>query len=654
MVVHLKKNRMTDIHHLKSANFMVSLCSVPVEGWGTDLNRDRSEGSLGIVPKIAIVSLVKWMKRNGYKRENWDFYDIDMIFPLEKDLRGYFKALQPHVVGLSAVVSTAYSQVKYISQIIREECPDCWIVMGGYLAASSEAVLFNTQVDVTIVGDGEIAWVQFLDYARKHGKVFHYDELKRIPGLCLIDDARKLHFGSFGPAVAEKDLALPDYEILEVGVKSNPSVMKNYFRVGLNTGWFDLDARAYESDRPPNIAGLFSSKGCVARCTFCQRATKGYRVQPYEDLDAHLKFLRKNYDVGFIQILDENFGSNKKHAYEFAKVLWENDMLWMAAGVRCTSVSEDDIVFYKEHGCSAFKFGVESGSQKILDLMEKGFTVVDVCKAVDLCIKHGIYSPLSVMVGMPGEDMESAAQTGDMIGRIAATIGVPPKAMGYDIFYALPLPGTPLYEYGELVGVIDKSPQGAGEYLERTVNAGIYKRNYVNLNGAPVSEVIFWDIFVAFEASRAYRKYSRSTSAMNLAVQRKYIEMCEKKIKNSKRFNLKYTALDFTFITWFIDNYLVGNIVVDYLPRFLVYPLIFLLNWLEFVIQMRFKKNLANNLFAMSGKGVSRIDFSKISNQKSNRARSLRGIVSGYDEVAQKVTMMSFDARSRRLLSKGL
>lgn len=645
---------MTDIHHLKSANFMVSLCSIPVEGSGTDLTRDRSEGSLGIVPKIAIVSLVKWMERNGYKRGNWDFYDIDMIFPPEEDLRLYFKSLQPHVVGLSAVVSTAYSQVKYISQIIREECPDCWIVMGGHLAAASEAVLFNTQVDVTIVGDGEIAWVQFLDYARKYGKVFHYDELKRIPGLCLIDDAGKLHFSSFGPAVNEKDLVLPDYEILKVGVKSNPSAIKNYFRNGIRSGWFNLDPRAFEPDRPPNIAGVFSSKGCVVKCTFCQRDTKGYRIQPYEELDAHLKFLRKNYDVGFIQILDENFGSNKKHAYEFAKVLWENNMLWMATGVRCTSVSEDDIVFYKEHGCSAFKFGVESGSQKILDLMEKVFTVADVYKAIDLCIKHGIYSPLSVMVGMPGEDLESAAKTGDMIGRVAASIGVSPKAMGFDILYALPLPGTPLYEYGELVGVIDKSPQGTGEYLERTVNAGIYKRNYVNLNGAPISEVIFWDIFVSMEASRAYRKYSRSVSVLNPELQKRYVEINQLRVKNSKRFNLKYTSLDFTFISWFIDNYIVGNIIVDYLPRFLAYPLIFLLNWLEFVIQMRCKRNLANNLFAMSGKGVSRIDFSKISNQKSNRARSLRGIVNGYDEVSQEVTMMSFDASSRRLLSKGL
>lgn len=55
-------------------SFRVALFSVPVEGWGVKLDRSRSEGSLGIVPKVAIVALVKWMERNGYLRENWDLF----------------------------------------------------------------------------------------------------------------------------------------------------------------------------------------------------------------------------------------------------------------------------------------------------------------------------------------------------------------------------------------------------------------------------------------------------------------------------------------------------------------------------------------------------------------------------------------------------
>jgi anaerobic magnesium-protoporphyrin IX monomethyl ester cyclase len=644
---------------LEVNDFMALLCSVPVEAPGTLLDRQRSEGSLAISPKVAIISLIKWMERNGYSKKNWDFYDVDMVYPSDDELRKYFKKLQPQVAGLSAVVSTSFSQVKRISRLIREECPNCWIVMGGNLAASSESVLFKSEVDVTIVGDGEIAWVNFLKYVRnygvgKNGRVFNFDELKRVKGLCFLDSEEKLFFVGYGPSVEAKNMILPDIKIMEDGVKTNPSKMANHFRTGISTGWFNLDPRAFEDSHvDKNITGFFSSKGCVAKCTFCQRSTKGYRVHPYEELDAHLKFLKEKYNVGFIEILDENFGSNRKHAYEFAKILWENNMLWMASGVRCRSVSEEDILFYKAHGCSALKFGIESGSQKMLDLMEKIFTVDDIHTAVSLCNKHSIFSPLAVMVGMPGEDFHTARQTGEMVGKVAASVGAHPKIMTYDIFYAIPLPGTPLYEYGECVGMIDKSPLGAGDYLERVSNSTIYKRYYINLSGAPVSEVIFWDVLVALEASRTYRQHMKKGGPVNLDVQKRYIEIGELQISRNPRMALKYTALDFTVITWFIDNYIIGNVIVDSLPRFLIYPIIRWLNYGEFLVQRLFKKNSQNNLFAVSGKKVPRLDNKKVANDTSNKARSLRGIVKNFNADLDE-PKDSFVSVSRNLLKKGL
>jgi hypothetical protein len=54
-------------------NIKASLCSVPVEGWGVRLDRKRSEGSLGIVPKVAIVSLVNAMKKAGFPKSSYVF-----------------------------------------------------------------------------------------------------------------------------------------------------------------------------------------------------------------------------------------------------------------------------------------------------------------------------------------------------------------------------------------------------------------------------------------------------------------------------------------------------------------------------------------------------------------------------------------------------
>ena len=88
---------------LEANDFMALLCSIPVEGAGTLLDRKRSEGSTSIPPKIAIISMIKWMELHGYTRKNWDFYDIDMLYPSDEELREYFNKLQPQVVGLSTL-----------------------------------------------------------------------------------------------------------------------------------------------------------------------------------------------------------------------------------------------------------------------------------------------------------------------------------------------------------------------------------------------------------------------------------------------------------------------------------------------------------------------------------------------------------------------
>ena len=337
-------------------------------------------------------------------------------------------------------------------------------------------------------------------------------------------------------------------------------------------------------------------------------------------------------------------------------------MLWMATGVRCTSVEEEDIIFYKQHGCSALKFGIESGSQVILDLMEKFFTLEDVVKRVKLCHKHRVYSPLAVMVGMPGETENTALETGRLIGNIAADLGIEPKKMGYDIFYALPLPGTPLYEYGEKLGVIDPSPQGTGEYLERVTDAGTYKRYYVNLNGAPDSEVVFWDVLIAMEASRTYRRLladrAKSLSPLPNQISEGTIisSAIDKKKKSNPRYSLKYTALTFTSITYFIDTIVIGSACVDALPRYLIYPLVKMLNYIEFVLQSLDRRNTNNNIFAMRKVQVPRLDTQNKASKKNPKHRSLRAYVEEMDyQHSNFIKGLSLEhLKARSALVKGL
>ena len=151
----------------------------------------------------------------------------------------------------------------------------------------------------------------------------------------------------------------------------------------------------------------------------------------------------------------------------------------------------------------------------MLDIMEKRFTVEDVRKALFSCYDLGLYSPpLGFMVGMPGETLETAKDYGRFLGEIAAKLRLRLKTLfGFtDIFYAIPLVGTPLYEYGKNLKLIGNSVDEEEAYLKMVSNIGAYKRYYINFNGAPMSEVVFWDILVFLEATKTYEINERKRS----------------------------------------------------------------------------------------------------------------------------------------------
>ena len=170
----------------------ICLCSIPVEGVGEIPTRLRSERPLGMLPKMAIVSLIKWMERNGWKSNSYKFYDIDMLYPSDDDIEKFFGEYQPTIVGLSAVVSSSYEQVMRISSIIRKMCPDAWIVVGGSIADSAAVLISKTETDLCVKGNGEIAWVNFINYVEKYKRDWNYEALGKIKGLCYFNKAKEL------------------------------------------------------------------------------------------------------------------------------------------------------------------------------------------------------------------------------------------------------------------------------------------------------------------------------------------------------------------------------------------------------------------------------------------------------------------------------
>jgi anaerobic magnesium-protoporphyrin IX monomethyl ester cyclase len=632
------------------------LCSIPVETPGGTLRRPRSEGPVPIMPKIAITSLNHWTEKNGFPK--CKFYDIDMLYPNDDEIEKFFKKNDADIVGLSAVVSTSYLQVQRIAKIIRNVNSKILIVCGGYLTAAANTVLRKTDVDVCVVGDGEVAWVGLLNYVRKNknrNKKIYTDEMLEIKGIALVDENSELRFSGYGHTLSSCHMSFPSFDYLKSGLNGDDKAVYNYFRPYYASEEFLMDDRSYEKDRRPMSSSIHVSKGCVAKCTFCQRGSKGYTTYNLEDLEKHLVQL-KNYNVGFLNVDDENFGSNKKYTYEVAKLFHKHDMLWHCSGVRCTSVKKEDLKFYKDHGCVAMKFGIESGSQRMLDLMEKRFTVEDVRKALFGCYDIDLYSPpLGFMVGMPGESLQTAKESGKFLGQIAAKLRVPLKKLfGYtDIFYAIPLVGTPLYEYGKNLGLIGNSVEEEEKYLKLVSNVGAYKRYYINFNGAPMSEVVFWDILVFLEANKTYKKLMKGKSvnqkmmdrlsSMNVnqdknqsMIKKNHEKDLLKNKSNSQIFgggggDNKTHFLSKNFITNFIKEHVSFNeALAKWVPRFILYPTVRYMLYVEYLLQKYLYKD-TNNIHKITNSKVNsriRLEDELFDTSKTTQIdRSLRSIV---------------------------
>ena len=185
------------------------------------MRRANEMGPTPIMPKIAITSLNNWTVKNGF--DPCLFYDIEMLYPNDEEERVFFEKNQADIIGLSAVVSTSYLQVKRISKIIKETNPRALIVCGGYLTSASDTVLRKTHVDVCVVGDGEIAWTGLLNYTRKSLTVnqkIRTDELLQIKGIAVLDQDDELQFSGYGHSLSSCHMSFPSFDYLKSGLQN--------------------------------------------------------------------------------------------------------------------------------------------------------------------------------------------------------------------------------------------------------------------------------------------------------------------------------------------------------------------------------------------------------------------------------------------------
>jgi anaerobic magnesium-protoporphyrin IX monomethyl ester cyclase len=417
--------------------------------------------SFNIFPPMGSLAVITALRKAGFK--NTDLYDIDFTRTPFDEVLNYIEIEKPDILGISSVVSTAYEYSKKLSLEIKERLPEITILLGGNLGASAEIILKKTGVDFVCTSEGERTAVDFANcWLTAESK----EDFKSVKGLVFLDQKGEMALSPYQDSIDPENVYDIDWSIL------NSKEELDFFFPTLDSSpvtaiSFSHDPRSLEPHRKgKTIASLAASKGCVARCTFCHRFDKGIRYIPIPILMKRVDYLIRERNVGFILFSDENFGTDRKWLEPFIEEIAKRDILWRVGGMRVNVIKPEAIKRMKEAGCVSIFYGMESGSQKILDVMEKVTTIEQNYNVVKWMAENNLYTILQLIIGIPGESPETINET-KKFASFFVEQSPDTDFTALSINFAQALPGTPLYEIARHKGDIGKSIEDEEKYLLR-------------------------------------------------------------------------------------------------------------------------------------------------------------------------------------------
>jgi len=181
---------------------------------------------------------------------------------------------------------------------------------------------------------------------------------------------------------------------------------------------------------------IITSRGCPFACHFCSKGV--FNKVRFRDIDNIIKEIEEIKALGFsaIRIYDDSLLCNRKRAVELLKELKHQDIVWKAE-VNSKNIDMEIARLMASAGCIDVAIGIESGSQKILNNVNKQTTIAQHTKAVKILRTVGIKTRAYLIVGLPGESWDTIIETKNWL------LSARPDSMGIGIF--CPYPGSDIY-----------------------------------------------------------------------------------------------------------------------------------------------------------------------------------------------------------------
>ena len=388
------------------------------------------------------INAERWSKRETLKkmRETGGSYDL---------------------VGISALAGD-YPYVKWLSQFFKKMHPRTKLILGGYLASALPQFLMeDLPIDIVAVGEGEKTIVELAD-ALQTGASLH-----KVKGIYYRDDTDAIVHTPSRPRLEDLGkLPLIPWQCFPMDA----------YLDDVHPGFH------YRSDNDgTGIISIMASRGCPFDCIYCDHTIKGHktRYRLVESVIAEIKTLLSKYDdkIKYFYFWDDILIWNRDWVYEFCEAVLRED-LEINWGCNChvNRVEPRLMEAMKEAGCANVRFGIESGSQRILNALHKGVTVEKALEALKICLDVGLTLTIYIMVGMVGENQETIDETVDFFQRLIKPLHVS-RISKINFFMLTPFPGNKLFD------IVKKDGQlgDMGEFLQKNCDA--YDDIPLNISG---------------------------------------------------------------------------------------------------------------------------------------------------------------------------
>lgn len=393
---------------------------------------------IAIMPPLGLGYLAAKLKQMGI---SVGIHDNTILAYDDNRLETLIKEVCPQVVGISAT-TPMIKRAMEIAQITKKVEPHILTVLGGpHPTSAVEEVLASRDCDVVVMGEGEETFPLLVKRFLEGSSDF-----SELLGCAFKNHNKNYIINQPREFIQDLDvLPFPAFEDMDI---------RSYFNQGASFGILQKSAKSLP---------IIASRGCPSHCTFCQRFMgKKFRVRSADNIVSELCYWNKKFKIKEFNFLDDNFTLNKKRVIEVCDLIQQRDLritFRFPNGVREDFLDEELLDALKSAGCYHLDFGIESGSQKVLDIMKKGKKIEEIAAKVCLCHKKGFKVSASFIFGTPGETLEDMEET------IKFAKMLPLDSVGCGI--VTPFPGTEIREEAIKKGYLKHSDY---EYYNLNLN----------------------------------------------------------------------------------------------------------------------------------------------------------------------------------------